>query len=401
MNRSLNEYGHLVACVVALALTWTGISAARNYDMIARIESKRKDKLLTLRFDSRPAFESYFILEGERIIGRISVVSSVEQREGVRGGYRATAYYSLDNPADEALIRAGLEIGLRVEAERKTRDYAEPQKKETVVYKSRIISPIDGREMVLVPAGKFVFGSDTGHRDEAPERVVELGDYYIDRHEVSNADYLAFVRKTNGAPPRSWRGGLPEQSEMDLPVMATWMEAEAYARWANKRLPGEMEWEKAARGPAPAAETAKDPDRSGSRLYPWGRGFEPGKSNTLEFWDNPETGKEIKGAYPRGLLPVRSFEGSGDSPYGAVNMAGNAPEWTADWYRAYPESRYADRRFGTRFKVLRGGAWFSGADSVRVTRRQIGGIPNLYKDASGGFRCVKPPALLDVESDGK
>ncbi len=401
MKRLLSHYGYLVACVLTLAMAGTGISAARNYDLLARIESKRKDNLITLRFDSRPASESYFILEGERIIGRIAVVSSVERREGVRGGYRVTAYYSLDNPADEALIRAGLDIGLRVEAERKTRDYAEPQKKETVAYKKRIVSPIDGREMVLVPAGKFVFGSDTGHRDEAPERVVELGDYYIDRHEVSNADYLAFVRKTNGDLPRSWRGSVPEQSEMDLPVMATWIEAEAYARWANKRLPGEMEWEKAARGPFPPLETAKDADRSGSRVYPWGQDFEPGKSNTLEFWENTTVGKEIKAAYPRGLLPVRSFEGPGDSPYGAVNMAGNAPEWTVDWYRAYTGNRYADRRFGSRFKVLRGGAWFSRADSVRATRRQIGGIPNLHNDAAGGFRCVKPPALLDIESDGK
>lgn len=401
MKRSLTEYGRLAACVLALALAGSGISAARNYDILARIESKRKDKLLTLHFTSRPAFESYFILEGDRIIGKISVLSSVERGEGVRGGYSVTAYYSLDNLADEALIRAGLEIGLRVEAKRKARDYAEPQKKEIVVYKSRIVSPIDGREMVLVPAGKFVFGSDTGHRDEAPEQIAELGDYYIDRYEVSNADYLVFMRKTNGSLPRSWKGSVPKQSEMDLPVMATWIEAEAYARWANKRLPGEMEWEKAARGPISAAEIAKDAVRSGTRLYPWGRDFEPGKSNTLELWENPESGKEIKGMYSRGLLPVRSFEGSGDSPYGAVNMAGNAPEWTADWYRPYPGNRYTDRRFGTRFKVQRGGAWFSRADAVRVTCRQIGGIPNLHKDAAGGFRCVKNPALLDIESDGK
>jgi len=399
MKRSFKEYGRLIVCLLSITFATSGISGAENYSILARVESKRKDGLLTLRFDSRPLSDSYFLVEGERVIGRISVVSSDKPGEGMRGWYRVIAYYSLDNPADEASIRAGLEIGLRVEAERKTRDYAEPQKRETVVYKSRIMSPVDGREMVLIPAGKFVFGSDTDQRDEAPERIMELGDYYIDRHEVSNADFLRYVRMTNGQYPGSWKERVPDQSEMELPVMVTWMEAEAYARWANKRLPTEMEWEKAARGPAPAQGAGKD--AGSDRQYPWGGGFESGRSNTLEFWEDAGKGKEIKGSRLRGLLPVTSFEGIGDSPFGVVNMSGNAPEWTADWYRAYPGNNYADRRFGTRFKVLRGGAWFSRAESVRVTRRQIGGMPNLYSDPAGGFRCIKAPALLDIESDGK
>ena len=228
MKRSFKEYGRLIVCLLSITFATSGISGAENYSILARVESKRKDGLLTLRFDSRPLSDSYFLVEGERVIGRISVVSSDKPGEGMRGWYRVIAYYSLDNPADEASIRAGLEIGLRVEAERKTRDYAEPQKRETVVYKSRIMSPVDGREMVLIPAGKFVFGSDTDQRDEAPERIMELGDYYIDRHEVSNADFLRYVRMTNGQYPGSWKERVPDQSEMELPVMVTWMEAEAY-----------------------------------------------------------------------------------------------------------------------------------------------------------------------------
>ncbi|HSV98419.1 MAG TPA: SUMF1/EgtB/PvdO family nonheme iron enzyme [Spirochaetota bacterium] len=390
-----------ILSVLALVVAVAGVLSARNYDILARIESKRKDGLLTLRFDEKPAAGSYFIIEGERVIGNISVISFDEIPVGKNRVYRVSAYYMLEKAVDEALMRAGIEIGLRSEAERKLRDYSEPQKREILVYKNEIVSPIDGRKMVLVPAGKFVFGSDTGDRDEAPERVLELGDYFIDKYEVSNADYLAYVRDARTGPPRSWKGGLPEERLMQMPVLVTWMEAAAYARWANKRLPTEMEWEKAARGPAVYdSGGVKATARSGSLPYPWGPDFEAGRANTMEFWEDPKSGGDIKGSFSRGLLPVISFGGIGDSSYGAVNMAGNAPEWTADFYRAYPGSRYANQRFGTRFKVIRGGAWYSGREAVRTTRRQIGGIPNLNSDAAAGFRCVKSPALLDIDSEG-
>ncbi len=391
----------LIVAVLAIVATVPVELPAGSYDILARIESRRKDSLLTLRFDARPVADSYFIIEGERVIGRISVISSDRMPAAGRHIYRVTAYYMLENAEDEALMRAGLEIGLRGEAEKKSRDYAEPQKKETLVYKNEIVSPIDGRKMMLIPAGKFIFGSDTGHRDEAPERSLELGDYFIDKYEVSNADYLAYVLDVKTAPPGSWKGGLPEEGMLQLPVIVTWMEASAYARWANKRLPTEMEWEKAARGPALAydAGSGKAAARSGPLPYPWGPDFIMGRANTMEFWDDPKSGGDIKGSFSRGLLPVTVFEGIGDSSYGVVNMAGNAPEWTADWYRAYPESRYSNRRFGTRFKVMRGGAWFSGREAVRTTRRQIGGMPNLNNDAAAGFRCVKSPAMLDIDSD--
>ncbi len=388
--------------LMALLMAAAGVLSARNYDILAKIESRRKDRLLTLRFDAKPAASSYFILEGERVIGRITVISFDELPSGRGRMYRVTATYLLEKQADEALVRAGLEIGLRSEAERQTRDYAEPQKKETLIYKKAIVSPIDGRSMMLVPAGKFVFGSDTGDRDETPERILELGDYYIDKYEVSNADYLAFVHAANAAPPRSWKGGLPESAQLQLPVLVSWMEAKAYAGWAHKRLPAEMEWEKAARGPVVEylSEKGQSARQSGPLAFPWGPDFKPDRANTMEFWEDPKTGGEIKSSFSRGILPVSAFEGLGDSAYGVVNMAGNAPEWTADWYRAYPGSRFANSRFGTRFKVLRGGAWFSGREEVRVTRRQVGGMPNLYSDAAGGFRCVKSPALLDIDSGG-
>jgi formylglycine-generating enzyme required for sulfatase activity len=120
----------------------------------------------------------------------------------------------------------------------------------------------------------------------------------------------------------------------------------------------------------------------------------------MEFWKDSGIGADIKKTYRRGLLAVTFFEGKGDSPFGAVNMAGNAMEWTSSWYRAYPGNTYKDRRFGTQFKVLRGGSWRDTAKSLRVTDRQIGGIPNLYRDAIGGIRCVKSPTVLDLGNEG-
>lgn len=370
---------------------------SQEYDIYAKIEARRKDALVTLRFEVKPAETAYFMVSGDRVIGSVSLLDMVPVTDGGSLIYRANAAYVLERDEDRALIRAGLTIGLRRKREKIPKEYTDQKRLDLENYRQEVVSPVDNREMLLVPEGKFIFGTNGGQRDEAPEQMVDLPSFYIDRYEVSNAEYARFLRETNSKPPRSWKDGTYKRGEDELPVIVSYYEAEGYARWAHKRLPTEQEWEKAARGPGfeyvkeeKETRMVKKPLR-----FPWGQRFDPARANCLEFWERRGAASDLRMSFEKGLLPVQSFRGPGDSPYGAVNMAGNAPEWTSSWYRAYPGSRHRDSRYGTQMKVLRGGAWFQREDSLRASSREIGGMPNLYIDAIGGIRCVKSPLVVD------
>ena len=174
------------------------------------------------------------------------------------------------------------------------------------------IPPVSG--MVFVPSGYFTMGSngDDLHRmaevDEWPQRKVWLGDYYIDMHEVTNAQYKVYLDSTKVEAPHRWVDGNYGIGEDGLPVVSiTWDEAAAYARYVHKRLPTEAEWERAARGDNP-------------RRFPWGDEFDVDRANNGNR-----------------LMPIMSFP-TGVSPYGCFDMAGNAAEWVDGWYEAYPRS---------------------------------------------------------------
>ncbi len=395
--------------VLVLLLMITGIMAAavfsQDFDIFAGIESVRKDSHITLRFEQKPAEAEYELIESGRVIGTVELFGIEALGSGKARYYRAYGRYTLKDEGDAVLIRAGLEIGLRRPEEKKEREYGEHRRVEAAKYKERITSLKDTRVMVFVPAGKFIFGSDAGDKDESPEQVGDISEFYIDKYEVSNRDYYYFVTSMNARPPQSWKNGMYDDGTDDFPVIVSYYEAEVYAKWAGKRLPTELEWEKAARGAGYEEVIVQKGglNELGMKriplMFPWGSAFDPARANTLEFWSDAGAGAEIKKVYSRGLLPVSFFEGKGDSPCGAVNMAGNASEWTSSWYRPYPGSKYLDRRFGTQFKVMRGGSWMDTAKGVRTTDRHLGGIPNLYKDAAGGFRCVKSPTILDLQNE--
>ncbi len=170
-------------------------------------------------------------------------------------------------------------------------------------------------EMVFVPAGEFIMGSSTADLyhaaevDEWPQRHVWVDDYYIDVHEVTNAQYKVFIDSMHVEPPPRWVDGNYGIGEDGLPVASvTWYDAVAYAKFVGKRLPTEAEWEKAARG-------------TDGRRYPWGDDFDPHRCNN---GDRP--------------LPIQSFPGE-TSPYGCYDMAGNVAEWVADWYAPTPAGK--------------------------------------------------------------
>jgi len=238
--------------------------------------------------------------------------------------------------------------------------------------------------MVDVPAGPFIMGSDKVdtegiggqmglirplYQDEHPMRELSLPEFFIDRYEVTQGQYQIFLEKTGFDPPPVWRGGRAPAGRENHPVtFVSWYDAREYCRWAGKRLPTEAEWEKAARG-------------SNGLEYPWGNQFEAGRANTgdSDFSDTVAVGR---------------FE-SGKSPYGVYDLAGNAGEWVADWYKPYPGNSVPSPLYGERVKVIRGGSWGGGgghyAMSIfyRAAHRLFGDPLDRFPDT--GFRCAKSP----------
>jgi len=121
--------------------------------------------------------------------------------------------------------------------------------------------------MVLVPAGEFGMGSNTGPADEHPLHQVYLDAFRIDCFEVTNTQYSQFIIATGRTPPPYWSEQGYPSGQADFPVVGmSWYDASAYCGWAGKRLPTEAEWEKAARG-------------VDGRLYPWGNAWDPSRAN--------------------------------------------------------------------------------------------------------------------------
>ncbi|KJK59943.1 ergothioneine biosynthesis protein EgtB [Saccharothrix sp. ST-888] len=238
---------------------------------------------------------------------------------------------------------------------------------------------------VLVPGGPFTMGTDTepwSLDNERPAHEVSLPAFRLDTAPVSNAAYQEFIadggydnphwwtpegwehrRRASLQAPLFWqreggrwlrrRFGVTEPVPGDEPVLhVCWYEADAYARWAGRRLPTEAEWEKAAR---------HDPATGRSRRYPWG--------DAEPTADRANLGQRHLQPAPAGSYPA------GESPYGARQLIGDVWEWTASdflpypGFRAWPYKEYSDVFFGPEYKVLRGGSFAVAPVACRGTFR--------------------------------
>ncbi len=226
--------------------------------------------------------------------------------------------------------------------------------------------------MLLVPAGEFSMGDDAGADESKPAHSVDLPAYYIDRTEVTNADYKKFCDATGKAYPQN-----PHfeknyfLSRPNAPVVGvSFADAKAFADWAGKRLPTEEEWEKAASWDAATGK---------KREFPWGDTFQ---KNDAAFG----TGK---------ISDVGKFP-SGASPIGAMDMAGNVLEWVDAFFQPYPNSPSRNAEFGEKNRVARGGHFASKSSDSLKTSKRIYVSPDI---ASGeddeklvaaviGFRCA-------------
>jgi len=306
--------------------------------------------------------------------------------------FRVIAEYKISEPKNNFLMRAGCLIVLREIKRKHENKFSSPSFKAKKLFYKKIRSLKDKREMVIIPAGNFIFGTDSGRKDESPRKLQFVDDFYIDKYEVSNRDYLKYIRQTGKKGPLSWKKEYPHE-KAGYPVLVTYYEAKAYAKWAGKRLPTEKQWEKAAKGPC-SVEIKK------TNIYPWGNRYIPDYANSLELWKDADAVKIVRLKYKilkKGLIPVKSFK-KGTSCYGVYNMSGNAAEWTSDWYSPYKGNYQKNSNYGTQYKVIRGGAWFDKKERLRVTARGRGGIPNLYSDNIAGFRCVREPHDADIRS---
>jgi iron(II)-dependent oxidoreductase len=233
--------------------------------------------------------------------------------------------------------------------------------------------------MAFVPAGYFTMGSSheelrrIAEVDEWPQRQVWVDDFYIDIHEVTNAQYKLFVDSMKVEAPHRWVNNNYAIGEDGIPIVSiTWDEAAAYARYVGKRLPTEAEWEKAARG-------------TDARRFPWGSDFDKDKANNSDR-----------------IMPIMSLP-EGVSPYGCFDMAGNAAEWVDGWYDAYPRgeevlpSDIPDRaqQFKKNRRVYRGGSWNSFAKFLRCANRES--TREGKKWVYIGFRCAKNPPWLEAD----
>lgn len=268
--------------------------------------------------------------------------------------------------------------------------------------------------MALIPGGAFLMGSEKGLGHETPIHEVKVDSFYLDIHEVTNAEFATFVEATSyltdaerwkwsivfdpdsdsrervaGAPwwvkadGADWRHPQGPDSSIEgkgkLPVVqVSWNDAAAYCHWAKKRLPTESEWEYAARAGVRQQE------------FSWGVSFAPEGRAMANTWTGPFPSQNTAADGYATLAPVGTFPPNANGLY---DMAGNVWEWCADWYspfyyRLSPHENPRGPVKGSE-KVLRGGSWLCSdqwCTGYRVAHRNKSaadsGLPNT------GFRCA-------------
>ena len=243
---------------------------------------------------------------------------------------------------------------------------------------STLVSDMDAATLVYIPAGEFRMGSNFDNPfaldNERPQHVINMPAYWMDQTEVTNEQYAACVAAASCTEPRFFHSALridyygnPDYAGHPV-VWVNWQQATVFCAWAERRLPTESEWEKAARG-------------EDGRIYPWGN---EDATETYANFDSLNRDTQPVGSYPEGV-----------SPYGVLDMAGNVAEWVDAYYTTTYYSHYANLtatpeaflRFHEGLRVLRNGAWNESGVNLRTAFRRFVPI-GIYSISNVGFRCA-------------
>jgi formylglycine-generating enzyme required for sulfatase activity len=232
-------------------------------------------------------------------------------------------------------------------------------------------NPLDyNGPMILVPAGEFIMGDDNHNPEERPTHKVTLPDYYIDKFEVTNEQFKKFCDETRRQHPTNpwWDNEYFTKSPQSPVLGVSWDEADAYAKWAGKRLPTEQEWEKAA---------SWDPVAKKKRQFPWGDTADRSRANVGGTKRTVDAGRFA----------------ADQSAYGVHDLAGNVAEWVGSNYQPYPGNQTPSPEFGTQNFVVRGGTYRGEINYARTTSRLFH-TPQLNESEKQnrafliGFRCA-------------
>jgi formylglycine-generating enzyme required for sulfatase activity len=240
--------------------------------------------------------------------------------------------------------------------------------------------------MVQIPAGKFWMGRTQAiwrdalgvvpraKMDDRPANHIYLDAFYIDKYEVTNADYARFLQATGTKAPWHWRQGkIPEGEEKQAVSNVNWFEATAYCKWAGKRLPTEAEWEKASRG--------------GLDRKPFSWGDVDGEGGPEDAYAKPDV--DVAALNKDKPMKVGSFAPNG---YGLHDMTGNVDEWINDWYDQnyyafMPKKNPQGPETGL-YKGVRGASWADNKGELSTNFYRNFSDPEL-RSYTIGFRCAK------------
>lgn len=225
------------------------------------------------------------------------------------------------------------------------------------------------QRMVIIPEGDFIMGKDSNQIiDYSPAHKVHIDSFYLDKYEVTNAEYYKFCKETSYHLPEYWgveifRSGLKFPNHPVVGV--SWTDSFEYSEWAGKRIPTEAEWEYAARGGLINKE------------------FPTGNDWTIQLRRNTK-----EGAWINLIVEVGSYDSNG---YGLFDMSCNVWEWVWDrynekYYNESPQNNPKGPEKGA-LRVIRGGSWHSGITCKKVYYRKA--LPSNWVDFAVGFRCAK------------